>query len=297
MLQVLADYVIDRFYPECRLTSAGEPATPQAAVVRLLDAVTVRTAKLMAAWQCVGFCHGVMNTDNMSILGLTLDYGPYGFMDGFRLNHICNHSDSEGRYAWNRQPSVGLWNLFRLAGSLQALAQDSDALKAVLDGYEGVFTGAFHGGMAAKLGLDAWRPDDEALLDDLLKLMHDQQADFTLAFRRLSAAVRGDGQPFADLFMDRDAARAWLSRLLDRHAQDGRSAEARAQAMDAVNPLYVLRNHLAEEAIRAAHRGDASEIEQLLDALATPYTEQARHARYGNLPPTWANDLEVSCSS
>lgn len=297
MLQALADYVIDRFYPECRQTPAGEAETAGGPVLRLLDAVTSRTARLMADWQCVGFCHGVMNTDNMSILGLTLDYGPYGFMDGFRLDHICNHSDSEGRYAWNRQPSVGLWNLYRLGGSLHTLVQDADALKAVLEKYEAAFAGAFHTRMAAKLGLDNWRPDDEPLLDDLLKLMHDQRADFTLSFRRLSTAVRGDPQPFMDLFIDRDGARAWLDRLLARHGQVPGDPRERAIGMDGVNPLYVLRNHLAEQAIRAARQGDASEIDTLMLLLRNPYAERPEYSRYASLPPDWASDLEVSCSS
>ena len=157
-LATLADYVIDRYYPECRETRAGEPADPNASVTNLLREVTRRTALLMADWQSVGFCHGVMNTDNMSILGLTLDYGPYGFMDGFKLAHICNHSDTQGRYSWNRQPSVGLWNLYRLGGSLHSLTQDADALRAVLDEFEAVFTRAFHARMGAKLGLASWRP-------------------------------------------------------------------------------------------------------------------------------------------
>ncbi|WP_094847010.1 protein adenylyltransferase SelO [Bordetella genomosp. 9] len=297
MLQVLADYVIDRFYPECRRPVAGESAAANAPLVRLLDAVMVRTARLMAQWQCVGFAHGVMNTDNMSILGLTLDYGPYGFMDGFRLDHVCNHSDSEGRYAWNRQPSVGLWNLYRLAGSFNSVVQDADALKAVLDRYEAVFSRAFHDGMAAKLGLDRWLPEDEPLLDDLLRLMHEQRADFTLAFRRLSTAVRGDAQPFKDLFIDREAAGEWLQRLLRRHDSAPREATLRAEAMDRVNPLYVLRNHLAELAIRAAAQGDASVIDELMQVLRDPYTERPEFARYAGLPPDWANDLEVSCSS
>ncbi|KAG1245173.1 hypothetical protein G6F65_021376 [Rhizopus arrhizus] len=133
LLKTLADYVIDRFYPECRESPTGEPLSETAPYINLLRAVTRRTALLMADWQAVGFCHGVMNTDNMSILGLTLDYGPYGFMDGFRLGHVCNHSDSEGRYSWNRQPSVALWNLYRLGGSLHALVQDVEGLRAVLD--------------------------------------------------------------------------------------------------------------------------------------------------------------------
>jgi uncharacterized protein YdiU (UPF0061 family) len=300
-LRILADYVIDRFYPECRQAAAGEPGEDAGgqgmAVLRMLRAVTERTARLMADWQCVGFCHGVMNTDNMSTLGLTLDYGPYGFMDGFRANHVCNHSDTEGRYAWNQQPSVALWNLYRLGSSLHALVPDQEALKAALDTYEPVFTQAFHARMAAKLGLENWTAEDEPLLDDLLRLMHEQAADFTLSFRRLATAVRGEAQPFMDLFIDRAAAGAWLDRLLARHARDGRSAAERADAMDKVNPIYVLRNYLAEQAIRTAREGDASEIESLLEALRRPYDERREFARYAGLPPDWAGALEVSCSS
>jgi len=298
-LRILADYVIDRFYPGCRDPEPGGAPGPDGAVLRLLAEVTRRTALLMADWQAVGFCHGVMNTDNMSILGLTLDYGPYGFMDTFRLDHICNHSDSEGRYAWNRQPSVALWNLYRLGGSLHALVPDVEALRAVLDGYEPTFTRAFHQRMAAKLGLREWRADDEPLLDDFLRLMHDQRADFTLAFRRLADAVRGRPQGFQDLFIDRDAALAWYGRLAARHAQEagGEGGDARARAMDAVNPLYVLRNHLAEQAIRAAKQGDAGEIDTLLALLRDPCTERPGREAYAALPPDWAGGIEVSCSS
>ncbi|AUL16150.1 protein adenylyltransferase SelO [Bordetella bronchiseptica] len=296
-LRVLADYVIDRFYPECRVAGAGRLDGEHGEILGLLAAVTRRTALLMADWQAVGFCHGVMNTDNMSILGLTLDYGPYGFMDTFQLGHICNHSDSEGRYAWNRQPSVGLWNLYRLASSLHTLAPDPEALRAVLDGYEAVFTQAFHGRMAGKLGLPQFLPEDETLLDDLLQLMHQQGADFTLAFRRLGEAVRGQRQPFEDLFIDRAAAGAWYDRLAVRHESDGRAAQARAAAMDEVNPLYVLRNHLAEQAIRAAARGDAGEIDILLKLLRNPYKQQPGYDAYAGSAPDWAAGLEVSCSS
>ncbi len=298
-LRILADYVIDKFYPECREPRPGEAPGPDGALLRMLAEVTRRTAELMAGWQAVGFCHGVMNTDNMSILGLTLDYGPYGFMDTFRLDHICNHSDSEGRYAWNRQPSVALWNLYRLGGSLHALVPDVEALRAVLDSYEGIFTRAFHQRMAAKLGLREWRADDEPLLDDLLRLMHDNRADFTLTFRRLADAVRGRPQGLQDLFIDRDAASAWFERLAARHAQEGagNDAQARAAGMDAVNPLYVLRNHLAEQAIRAAKAGDAGEIDTLLTLLRDPCVEQPGRDAYAALPPDWAGGIEVSCSS
>lgn len=294
-LRILADYVIDKFYPDCRQADDG----PHEPLLRLLAEVTRRTALLMADWQAVGFCHGVMNTDNMSILGLTLDYGPYGFMDTFRLDHICNHSDTEGRYAWNRQPSVALWNLYRLGGSLHALVPDVEALRAVLDTYEVTFTRAFHERMAAKLGVRDWRADDEPLVDDLLRLMHDNRADFTLVFRRLADAVRGRPQGFQDLFIDRAAALAWFERLAARHAQEGEASgpEARARAMDAVNPLYVLRNHLAEQAIQAAKAGDAGEIDILLDLLRDPYTERPGREAYAALPPDWAGGIEVSCSS
>ena len=296
-LRILADYVIDRYYPECRETRGGEPQDENAAILNLLRAVTRRTALLMADWQAVGFCHGVMNTDNMSILGLTLDYGPYGFMDGFRLGHVCNHSDTEGRYSWNRQPSVALWNLYRLGGSLHALVPDVDGLRAVLDEFEPVFTRAFHDRMAAKLGLAAWRPEDEPLLDDLLKLMDANQADFTLTWRRLADALSGQRNAFEDLFIDRPAAAAWLDRLLARHAQDARPVPEVAAGMNGVNPLYVLRNHLAEEAIRAAKSGDASEIDTLMKLLRNPYVAQPGHERYAGLPPDWAGSIEVSCSS
>lgn len=297
LLKTLADYVIDRFYPECREAPADPAQARIAPYLNLLRSVTHRTARLMADWQAVGFCHGVMNTDNMSILGLTLDYGPYGFMDGFRLGHVCNHSDSEGRYSWNRQPSVALWNLYRLGGSLHALVQDVEPLRAVLDEFEAVFTRAFHDRMGAKLGLAAWQPADEPLLDDLLKLMDANQADFTLSWRRLADAVLGQRSGFEDLFIDRPAAGAWLDRLLARHAQEGRPAQEVADGMNRVNPLYVLRNHLAEEAIRAAKTGDASEIDTLMRLLRDPYAAQAGYERYAGLPPDWAGSLEVSCSS
>ena len=293
-LQTLADYVIDRFYPQCRDAAGGEPAHP---VARLLREVTLRTADLMAAWMVVGFCHGVMNTDNMSILGLTLDYGPFGFMDGFDARHICNHSDTEGRYAWNVQPSVAHWNLYRLASALHALVGDAEPLRAALDAYEPAFRQAFHARLAAKLGLGEWASDDEALVDGLWRLMHGQRADFTLTFRRLADVVRGNPTPFLDLYADRAAAQSWLDRYRARLAREPRPAQERAQDMDRVNPLYVLRNYLAEQAIRAAAQGDAGEIGRLLAVLRDPFRERPHAQRYASLPPDWASGISVSCSS
>ncbi len=300
-LRTLADYVVDRFYPECRQAPPGEPDTEGGVYVRLLRAVLTRTAALMAQWQAVCFMHGVMNTDNMSILGLTLDYGPYGFMDAFDANHICNHTDTAGRYAWHAQPMVGHWNLYRLAEALRMLVGEAAVLRAELDRYEAEFQGAFQPIMAAKLGLASWQPGDQELLDDLWQLMHDQRADFTLAFRRLAhastPATPGGPDRFEDLFYDLEPAHAWLARYRDRLARDPQTPEERAAAMNRVNPLYVLRNHLAEIAIQRASEHDPSEIQRLLDVLRDPYTERPGYESYCSLPPDWAGSLAVSCSS
>jgi len=328
-LRVLSDYVIDRFYPECRSDAAGKWVSSDP-YVRFLQSVVTRTAELMASWQVVGFCHGVMNTDNMSILGLTLDYGPYGFMDGFDAGHICNHTDSQGRYAWHAQPSVAHWNLYQLANSLHVMVDDAAALRLALDQFESVFLQAMQQKMLAKLGLMRWMDGDETLIDDLWQLMHQNKADFTLSFRQLAHApgvmgvsgaspVSGHAvdsasiaemrhrdlggtwrpglEPFVDLFADRDAARAWLDSYIIRLGKEGGDPCERAARMMASNPLYVLRNHLAQQAIEAAQSGDSSEIDTLMKVLKHPFTTQVGMERYAALPPAWASKIEVSCSS
>jgi uncharacterized protein YdiU (UPF0061 family) len=295
-LRILLDYVIDRHYPECRDGNDGETGGEHGAVLRFLRSVVEKTAELVAHWQTVGFCHGVMNTDNMSILGLTIDYGPYGFMDAFQANHVCNHSDEQGRYAWNAQPSVAHWNLYRLASSLLALGVDAEALKAQLARFEPSFLQAYRGDMCRKLGLVQWTPADEALVDDWWALLHGQRADFSLSFRGLAQAP-GNTQAFVDEFDDTAAARAWLDRYVARLTQQALPEQERIALMNGANPIYVLRNHLAENAIQAAKKGDASEIETLLKLLRDPYTEQEGYEAYAAKPPDWACQLEVSCSS
>ena len=289
-LRRLADWFIAQHAPEC--ADAPEPA------VALLRKVALQTADLIAHWQAVGFCHGVMNTDNMSMLGLTLDYGPFGFMDGFDPGHICNHSDDRGRYAYARQPAVAFWNLHALAQALLPLLpidseRDAEAsterLLEAVEAYRERFAGQMLGRMRAKLGLDGEQQGDQALADDFLKLMAASRADFTLSFRRLSRAL-STPEPLRDLFIDREALDAWLARWRARTAPD---AEAR---MLAVNPAVVLRNHLAEGAIRAARDGDFTEIERLLKVLGRPFDEPALPSDAA-LPPDWAQHLEVSCSS
>jgi uncharacterized protein YdiU (UPF0061 family) len=318
LVRQLADYVIERFYPECLSAAADVTETPEARYVRFLEAVVRRTALLMADWQVVGFCHGVMNTDNMSILGLTLDYGPYGFMDGFDARHICNHTDTNGRYAWHAQPAVAHWNLYQLANSLFSIVPDAEALRKALDAFEPTFLTAMQSHMSKKLGLKTWQAGDEVLIDDLWSVMQASHADFSMTFRQLAYApgltqaapgelafdlggTVGDGsgslQPFVDLFIDREAAQAWLIRYRERVALEATPWQQRVSDMLAVNPLYVLRNYLAQQVIEATQRGDFSELENMMDLLAAPFSARAGMERYAALPPHWASKIEVSCSS
>lgn len=291
----LLNYVVGRWFPECRVGPVADPDLP-ATACQFLAEVTRRTARLIAQWQLAGFCHGVMNTDNMSILGLTLDYGPYGFMDDFRADHVCNHSDTQGRYAWNAQPAVACWNLYRLAGSLLVLGCTASDLEACVAPFESEFLRAYHAGLARKLGLPDWRPEDAQLGDDWWALLHGQHADFTLAFRLLADA-ESDPAPWLDLFVEPQAAQVWLARRQVRLAGSGPSAAQRRMAMNAANPLYVLRNHLAQQAIQAAGQGDPSEIDHLLTLLRTPCVEKPGCEAYAQPPGADTPVVAVSCSS
>jgi uncharacterized protein YdiU (UPF0061 family) len=291
-LRQLADFVIDEHAPHCR-----DATNPYAA---LLEHTARRTAELMAHWQAVGFCHGVMNTDNMSMLGLTIDYGPFGFLDAFDPGHVCNHSDAQGRYAYARQPNVGFWNLHALAQALLPLISGSDEALAALEPYKTVFPQALEAKMRAKLGLATARDSDRGLIDDLLKRMAADKADFTITFRRLADFKTADGADNAfvrDLFIDREAFDAWAAAYRERLRAENSDDAARALAMRRVNPKFILRNHLAEVAIRDARNGNYAETRRLLKVLQRPYDEQPEHAAYADFPPDWAQHIEVSCSS
>jgi uncharacterized protein YdiU (UPF0061 family) len=294
-LQALTDYVIDRFYPECR-----EDKNPARA---MLAQVSRRTAAMLARWQAVGFMHGVMNTDNMSILGLTIDYGPFGFMDAFRAGHICNHSDSAGRYRFSHQPRVAIWNLQALCHALMPIMESPTALKtAVEEPFVEVYNREFIGLMAAKLGLPDAFESDADLVSALYTLMQENQVDYTGFFRSLARLKResgttSDDAPVRDLFIDRDAADAWIAQWRARLDGDTRSDDERRTAMNAVNPKYVLRNWVAESAIRAAQAGDMSEFNAVHACLRRPFDEQPEYERFAAPPPDWADGLEVSCSS
>ncbi|NMM75729.1 YdiU family protein [Acidovorax sp. SRB_24] len=291
-LRALADHVIDRHYPECRDT----PHYGGNAYAALLQAVTERTADLAAHWQAVGFCHGVLNTDNMSILGLTIDYGPFQFLDAFEPNHVCNHSDTQGRYAFNRQPNVVYWNLFCLGQALQPLIGEPEVVVAALEPYKTRFPAELMARLRAKLGLRQATEGDGATMDSLLRLLADNRVDYPIFWRRLSHAVaQGQFEPVRDLFADRAGFDQWLLSYSELTAQTGSAFDA--DLMLKTNPRYVLRNHLAEQAIRAAKLGDFSELQTLQRLLERPFDEHPGHEAYADFPPDWASTLSISCSS
>jgi uncharacterized protein YdiU (UPF0061 family) len=296
-LRILADYVIKTFYPD--LAGAPNP------YLALLEEVTRRTGILIAHWQAVGFMHGVMNTDNMSILGITLDYGPFGFMEAFDVDHICNHTDQGGRYSYANQVPVGHWNCYALANALLPLIEDQEAAQAALDVYIDAYGTKFDELLHAKLGLTTTQENDRALADTMFQLMQDNKVDFTLFFRRLGdlrldvaeADREAADAPLRDLFLDRPAFDAWAVQYRARLRQEGSSDAARRVAMHTVNPKYILRNYLAQVAIEKAQNGDYSEVARLLSVLERPFDDQPEHDAYAALPPDWAAHLEVSCSS
>ena len=287
-LKKLADFVIDHHYPECR--SAAQP------YAALLAAVTRRTAALIAQWQAVGFMHGVMNTDNMSILGLTIDYGPFQFLDGFDPGHICNHSDEQGRYAFNRQPQVAYWNLFCLGQALMPLIEDEDLALAALETFKTAFPAAFDTRMRDKLGLLQPREDDRGLIEATLKLLAAERTDYTIFWRRLGHYVAGGPvEPVRDLFVDRRAFDDWLLFFSERYAEENKAQSA--DLMIKTNPKYVLRNHLGETAITQARQKDFSGVQTLQRLLESPYAEHPGFDDFAGFPPDWAAHIAISCSS
>ncbi|WP_198085039.1 YdiU family protein [Variovorax sp. E3] len=291
-LRALADYVIDRYYPACRTTDRFKGN----AYAAFLEAVSERTAALLAQWQAVGFCHGVMNTDNMSILGLTIDYGPFQFLDGFDPRHICNHSDTSGRYAFNQQPNVAYWNLFCLAQALLPLIEDQEIAVAALESYKTVFPTEFEGRMRAKLGLADAAEGDRALVEGALKLLAAGKVDYTIFWRRLSHYMAdGNAEPVRDLLLDREGFDAWLLLFSERHAASDR-AQAAALMLRS-NPKFVLRNHLGQQAIEASQQKDNAGVATLLTLLQTPFEEHPGADAYAGFPPDWASTIEISCSS
>ena len=284
-LRLLADYAIARHYPE-----AAEADYPYRA---LLDAVVVRQADLIARWMLIGFIHGVMNTDNTSIAGETIDYGPCAFMDAYDPATVYSSIDHAGRYAYGNQPRVAQWNLARIAETLlPLLAEDKDRAVAVakesLGSFAPTFQAAYHSGLQRKIGLTTEREGDATLAQDLLERMAENGADFTLTFRRLCAAAAGTEGDAAvrSLFADASAYDAWAVRWRERITADTVDPDTRCAIMQAVNPAFIPRNHIVEAALDAAvARQDFAPFEELLEVLSRPYEDSPRYERYA-LPPT-----------
>ncbi|OCH12794.1 hypothetical protein A6E05_06525 [Aliivibrio sp. 1S165] len=286
--KLLADKVIEWHFPDC-----AHSAKPYAA---MFSEIVDRTAYMIAQWQAVGFAHGVMNTDNMSIIGQTFDYGPFGFLDDYEPGYICNHSDYQGRYAFNQQPRIGLWNLSALAHSLSPLIDTSD-LESSLAQYETQLHGYFSQLMRDKLGLYSKQEGDSRLFESMFELLSQNAVDYTRFMRSLSYLDNKDKQTVVDLFVDREAAILWLDLYLTRCELEDNGSEFRCERMRRVNPKYILRNYLAQQAIDKAQEGDFSEVEVLSTLLKSPFDEHLEFEQYAQLPPEWGKKMEISCSS
>ncbi|GJL56064.1 MAG: UPF0061 protein [Nitrospirales bacterium] len=290
-LKILADYVIQHDYPH--LTDVENR------YAKLLHEVAVRTGIMIAQWQAVGWSHGVMNTDNMSILGLTIDYGPYGFMEQFHPGFVCNHSDHHGRYSFQHQPDIGYWNIRALAKAMSPLIEQSD-MQTAPEVYEQTMLERYAQLMRAKLGLLEVHAGDDKLVTDLLNLMDSSRAEYTNVFRSLAEfqqASANDGSA-KDHFLHREAFDDWAARYRERLKAEKSQDTERQARMNRTNPKYVLRNHLAQSAIEQATRDkDYSEIDRLLNLLNDPFTNQPGMDAYTLPPAPGSESIIVSCSS
>jgi len=310
-LRALADYTIRHHYAEL-----GEPS--QAVYLHWYEEVCRRTAVMIAHWMTVGFVHGVMNTDNMSILGVTIDYGPYGWLEPFDPDWTPNTTDFSGRrYAFGQQPSIALWNLVRLAEAISPLVANIEDFRRGLEIYQSTFAETHHAMLLGKLGLTATDEDDR-LIADLHGAMAASMVDMTIFFRSLShasAEILSDGENddtvFSNLLQacsysdptnaDKENLRQWLRRYAKRLREETASAESIREKMLAANPKYVLRNYLAQNAIEAAEAGDLSVLQTLMTVLKTPFAEQPEHDALAAKRPDWASNkpgcATLSCSS
>ncbi|MCW8331265.1 YdiU family protein [Photobacterium sp. SDRW27] len=293
-LKLLADYLIKHHFPD--LLSTPESNRYGAMLSRIVSL----TATMIADWQAIGFAHGVMNTDNMSVLGLTFDYGPYGFIDDYNPGFICNHSDYSGRYAFNQQPSIGLWNLYALAYALSPLI-NKPQIDEALNSYQPLLQQQYSINMRNKLGLAEKLEQDSQLFTDMFELLKSQAVDYTLFFRTLSSVPKEQlatsTDQFKPLFSCTKGLTLWLQGYAKRLDAEKVADEERLELMKKSNPKYILRNYLAQQAIESAEQGDFIVVDQLLCVLATPYDEHPEYEHFADLPPQWGKELEVSCSS
>ncbi|MCA6107353.1 protein adenylyltransferase SelO [Bradyrhizobium cenepequi] len=296
-VRALADHVINRHYPD--LAKADRPYHA------LLEGVVARQAELIARWLLVGFIHGVMNTDNTSISGETIDYGPCAFMDDYNPAQVYSSIDEMGRYAYANQPRIALWNLTRLAECLLPLFSDDkekavEQAQSILGDFSEKFSAAYVAGLRRKVGLFTERDGDEALIQDFLEAMAKNQADFTLTFRRLGDAAldASADEKVRAQFMDPQAFDEWAKRWRDRLALEPQSPSKRQSAMHAVNPAFIPRNHRVEAVIAAATNDDNyAPFEELLTVLSKPYDDQPQYAAYADPPLPGQRVLQTFCGT
>lgn len=290
-LKILTEYVLDQHFAGLK-----EDNNP---VLSLLNSVIRSTAELVAQWQSVGFCHGVLNTDNMSIHGITLDYGPFGFMNEFDRKYICNHSDHQGRYAYENQPQTGLFNVSCFAQTLLPLLEDNPEIAAemaieALNSYKVIYAKKYAELMNKKLGLLSIKKTDQMLCDEILNLLENQKVDYSVFFRRLSEE---DQMVTAQLFDEKQQYMQWFDRYRARLAEEKQTESERSYIQKLINPKYILRNYLAEQAIQAANKGNYTKIATLFKLLQKPFDEHEDYVDYAAQTPVWAANISVSCSS
>jgi serine/tyrosine/threonine adenylyltransferase len=285
-LKSLIDYTLNTFFQGLTLEE-------------MLEDIVKRTATLLAHWQDVGFCHGVMNTDNMSVLGLTIDYGPFGFLEDTNLSHICNHSDHQGRYAYNKQPGVGLWNLERFLVCFVDYVP-RDKLISIYQTYTDHFETAYSAFYRKKLGLLVEDPLDQILFSDILTALSFHSIDYTFFWRELSRYRIGDEASLKEIweyYGKLEKIKTWLKRYDERLAKESSRDHDRHKKMLSHNPKYILRNYIAQEVIEEVEQGGNKKLQDWLKVLSSPHDEHPEFNTYARPTPPSLKNFEVSCSS
>ena len=283
-VKVLADFCIEN-YPAYFSRSKNK-------YEEFFRSVVEQTACMIALWQACGFSHGVMNTDNMSILGETFDYGPYGFMEDYLPSYICNHSDHQGRYAFKNQPYIGLWNCSALGHALSSLISE-ETQGEILKTYELIFQNKLAELYRKKLGFTKSHNEDAQLIQGLLDIMESEKLDYTNTFRNLSQALT----KVKTNELNSNVSMSWIKSYQERHNKESIPIAKKILLMNENNPKYVLRNYMAQEVIEAAESSDFSALETLIEVITSPYDELEQYEHFANRSPDWAKNLEISCSS
>ena len=283
-VKVLADFCIDQ-YPAYFSKTKNK-------YEEFFRSVVEQTACMIAQWQASGFSHGVMNTDNMSILGETFDYGPYGFMEDYLPTYVCNHSDHQGRYAFNNQPYIGLWNCSALGHALSSLISE-ESQSEILQTYESIYQNTLATLYRKKLGLEQEVAEDANLIQGLLDIMESEKLDYTNTFRNLPQAL--DDQKTPEL--NSEIAKSWIHSFQQRHNKESFSSSDKLALMNHTNPKFILRNYMAQQVIEAAEESDYSKLETLIKIINNPFEEHEDFRSFAEKSPEWAKNIVVSCSS